>query len=98
MGVAVCGQGLGVRENEQAKDRAGWWWREAGLWKVSFCPRRTKFCWWGQGSPQASGGDRTLLWESKADVREERMQIYAELTPLEMALGFPRGAAKCTGL
>lgn len=44
------------------------------------------------------GGDRTLLWESKADVREERMQIYAELTPLEMALGFPRGAAKCTGL
>lgn len=63
--------------------------REAGLCKVSFCPRRTKFCWWGQGSPQAPGSDRMLLWESKADVREERMQIHAELTPLEMALGFP---------
>lgn len=51
--LGVPGQGLGVSEMNLPRIE-----QEGELWKVSFCPRRTKLCCWGKGSPQVSGVGR----------------------------------------
>lgn len=43
----------------------------------------------GEGKSPGLEVAGALLWENKANVREERVQIHGELAALEMARAFP---------
>lgn len=68
--------------------------RNPGLWKMSFC-LRTKFPWWGKGSPQASGVGRVT--SGRARLMGRRGGFVFIVSSVYYGLGLPCGAAKHTG-